>query len=200
MTESDHTKLCTNCKIIKPLSSFYRRGNGYRSHCIDCFSDKYKHRGDNRPSDVPGQKICGSCGETKTKDEFHRHRRSHDGLAAICKSCKKDYDEKNKERFANRKQSAPTSTTEYRRRWNKENIELKRSYTANRRALIKSATPPFADMDAIRDIYLNCPAGYEVDHIIPLQSKVECGLHVHWNMQNLTRVENIRKGNKHELL
>ena len=55
--------------------------------------------------------------------------------------------------------------------------------------------PKWADMEAIAYFYDNCPEGYEVDHIIPLQGKKISGLHVAENLQWLTILENRIKGN-----
>ena len=52
---------------------------------------------------------------------------------------------------------------------------------------------PGADKQKIKEIYLNCPAGYEVDHIVPLSLG---GLHHEDNLQYLTIEENRRKGNR----
>jgi hypothetical protein len=72
----------------------------------------------------------------------------------------------------------------------------KRATKARRRAREIDAYPSWASFEKILDIYLNCPNGYEVDHIIPLQGKLVCGLHVENNLQYLTRKENTSKGNR----
>ena len=58
------------------------------------------------------------------------------------------------------------------------------------------ATPPWADIDKICEMYANRPKGFHVDHIIPLRGKNVCGLNVHYNMQYLSAKENMSKGNK----
>ncbi len=51
---------------------------------------------------------------------------------------------------------------------------------------------PTSDKQKIREIYINCPVGYEVDHIVPLSKG---GLHHQDNLQYLLKEENRRKGN-----
>lgn len=64
---------------------------------------------------------------------------------------------------------------------------------SNRRASKLRATPAWANKSLIKEIYFNCPDGYEVDHAIPLQGKSVCGLHVEFNLQYLPKLENRRK-------
>ena len=69
---------------------------------------------------------------------------------------------------------------------------------AKRRAMKFKATPNWANLDKIKEIYLNCPKGFHVDHIIPLQSKKVCGLHVHNNLRIITAHQNQLKSNSLE--
>lgn len=70
---------------------------------------------------------------------------------------------------------------------------------ASRRARQKQAQPYWLGVEhlsKIREIYRTCPIGWEVDHIIPLNGKEVCGLHVPWNLQHLPSQENLKKGNR----
>lgn len=96
-------------------------------------------------------------------------------------------------------------------KWQKNNPEKVKHYrliekisgksaakAAKRRAAKLQATPPWADLEEIKNVYLEAQYfNMHVDHIIPLQGKNVCGLHVWDNLQLLPAVENIKKGNKY---
>ena len=68
--------------------------------------------------------------------------------------------------------------------------------STNRRRVLDKRTPSWCDLEAVKIIYLRCPKGHEVDHIIPTQGKLVSGLHVPENLQYLTRFANRSKGNE----
>lgn len=84
------------------------------------------------------------------------------------------------------------------RAWNKANPKKKLAQSALRRARKLKATPSWSQIDLIREFYVNCPEGFHVDHVIPLQNPDVCGLHVLANLQYLTAEDNLKKGNKFE--
>ena len=68
---------------------------------------------------------------------------------------------------------------------------------ARRRASKKNATPAWADLELIRDVYIEAQyMQMDVDHIYPLKGKTVCGLHVWENLQLLPKTINIKKGNR----
>jgi len=80
--------------------------------------------------------------------------------------------------------------------YRKNNRGLLNAYNSKREANKIRATPLWANLEKIKEIYKNCPKGYHVDHIIPLRSEYVCGLHVENNLQYLTAKENMEKSNK----
>lgn len=114
-----------------------------------------------------GYKFCGHCNLVKELDQFSKNSSHSKGYNTHCKSCYKD------------------TTRSY-----------QRAYQKARRALKINRLPSWADLSKIKEIYKNCPEGYHVDHIIPLQGTNVSGLHVENNLQYLTAQENLQKHNK----
>ena len=86
------------------------------------------------------------------------------------------------------------------RDWAKNNPEKNKAKRANQRAARLKRTPTWVDLEAIKKFYENCPKGYEVDHIIPLQGEIVSGFHILENLQYLTIEQNRKKGNKFKRL
>lgn len=84
------------------------------------------------------------------------------------------------------------------KKWRENNKDKTRLKSANERAVRLQRLPLWADKEAIKNFYLNCPLGHHVDHIIPLRGKTVSGLHILENLQYLPAKENISKGNKFE--
>jgi hypothetical protein len=88
-------------------------------------------------------------------------------------------------------QTAKSKTVSYKR--------MSAAREAKRRATKLNATPQWANIDVIKEVYMNCPEGYHVDHIVPLQGKNVTGLHVETNLQYLPAKVNQSKSNKWEV-
>jgi hypothetical protein len=89
--------------------------------------------------------------------------------------------------------------TESTNRWLDNNIGMRAFYANKRRSAKKYRTPAWANLDAIKTIYANCPEGYHVDHVIPLQGKNVSGFHIESNLQYLSASENSKKFNKYQI-
>jgi 5-methylcytosine-specific restriction endonuclease McrA len=88
------------------------------------------------------------------------------------------------------------------KKWAAANKATRLASVRTRQLAKKQRTPAWADLKAIREVYktaarLTKETGipHEVDHVVPLQGETVSGLHVHTNLQVLTRSENRKKGN-----
>jgi 5-methylcytosine-specific restriction endonuclease McrA len=89
--------------------------------------------------------------------------------------------------------------------WAKENPNIRAHHRAARRAAMLQAIPKWADKDAILLKYkerncMNKLTGlpHHVDHIVPLQGKNICGLHVAENLRVILARDNLSKNNNWE--
>lgn len=178
-------KVCTRCSTKKSLDSFLIRADTgkLRRQCKDC------------------------CKNHRAKRYIHnRERYSAEGTA---------YYKKNKERIKERHRTYSlehsAETAERSKKWAlanpqrrraaararaREKPHLIRASAARYRAKKLNATPRWSETEEIKEFYKNCPNGYHVDHVIPLQGKTVSGLHVLGNLQYLTPIENTSKGNR----
>lgn len=117
-----------------------------------------------------GYKHCKRCSEVKEHEYFYTNNSYSDGLSTYCKTCQATLEK-------------PTSVIR----------------SAKYRASKLLRCPAWVDekeSDLIEEFYKNCPKGYQVDHVYPLQGELVSGLHVLSNLQYLTIAENASKRNK----
>jgi len=155
-------------------------------------------------------KKCSKCGEIKALESFPKQKGHKDGRHSNCKQCRSEYDrsrydskERSEAYYANHEVEKEARKEYYFN--NKQDYYVRK---AKRRAKQLDRTPSWLtehDLLHIKCIYSVCDMlnregnePYEVDHIVPLQGKNVCGLHVPWNLRVVTRTENRSKGNKHE--
>lgn len=163
-------------------------------------------------------KYCCSCCSYLPLDSFANNL-THI-KASACKACTSEYKdtylsgigkEKARDYYQSNKESIVTKTISYREehleQYKKYQTEyytknkesgIFNEYAARRRARKLHATPSWANLDIIKLIYANAE-GAHVDHIIPLQGQLVCGLHIESNLQYLTPEENLKKSNKFEI-
>lgn len=154
-------------------------------------------------------KQCNKCLQYLPISDFHK-RKYKNGTVSVQPTCKKCKSLICAERYREKKDTILASNA----KWREDNIEQMRSirkawweahpeapryYQSVYRASKRRACPPWLSeeqLQEIRDIYKNCPPGHHVDHIVPLNGKTVCGLHVPWNLQYLPALENCRKSNR----
>lgn len=178
-------KQCNDCKQKVDLHLFAkdkRNKSGYAAICKACAVQRtLKSREANKDNYVAYQ---------AKRSELDKERR---------KQYMKQYRKENKERIA-----------AYNKQWMQDNRGRCAKRSAKRRALKLNATPLWANEAYIADLYENAQEAnnifkdydikFEVDHVIPLQGELVCGLHVENNLQILSQTENRSKSNYYEVI
>lgn len=172
-------KPCAGCKASLPLTSFWKSGGskcGYAARCKTCMSAWERDR---------WQRVKDK------KSEYFKHR----------------YEE-NQQLIAERQKSDRLNNVEKysarKRDYYSRNPHKKREATSRYLASKKSAVPAWADHEQIENLFkiaheLTQATGvdHHVDHIVPLQSRFVCGLHVESNLRVIPARENMSKGNRY---
>ena len=122
------------------------------------------------------------------------YEKNKDNIAAYYKENKESINKYQKQYYLDNKERLNEKSRQYK----KDNKGRINNLNAKRRAAKLERTVGWSDDLVIQMIYEDCPEGYQVDHIIPLQGENVSGLHVAWNLQYLTAEENLSKGNKYE--
>ena len=176
-------KTCNTCKETKSVEEFVFRNKdkGYRSpYCKPCLVLLRKSRYNEKAAE-------------KRKIYYQKNK------SRVSKQCKKWRQENRSRIFEKNKEYIKTeacsiSQRKYRR--SKNGRSIKNANLAKYRSAKLQRTPSWTDLEKIKEIYKNCPKGYHVDHIIPLQGETVSGFHIPENLQYLTASENSSKGNR----
>lgn len=157
-------------------------------------------------------RTCVECSANRlTEEERKEYRKKYyfENYEKISEYNKK-YEANNRELInrrrrewhANRSPELKEKHDKYLRQYRKDNRAKNAARNSRRRKAIELATPDWVNYQSIIDVYMqrenkSVKDGivYHVDHIIPVQSKKVCGLHVPWNLQIITAEENIAKSN-----
>jgi hypothetical protein len=159
-------------------------------------------------------KMCSSCLKLLPTQDFYPSKVNKGGLTGKCKVCD---NVASHVRYSLNKESSIQRTKAYKAEHRDETRADCRKYwllnkakyaanTAKYRGMKRNATPTWLtkdQLDEIENFYwlsndLTKVSGevYHVDHIVPIQGKTVCGLHVPWNLQILPADLNIAKSNR----
>ena len=163
-------------------------------------------------------KVCTTCKQTKPLSEYSPRRDRPLGVHYSCKVClaeKAKVYRKNKELTEAQKERARKASAEWRKQNPEWNKRIKQEWAVLNRDKRNAAgkryeqrknkrTPSWLTEEHHKEIHtfywlaqdLKKVTGstYHVDHIVPLNGKHVCGLHVPWNLQILPEDLNLSKG------
>jgi len=180
---------CTKCRIEKKFSEFPKSSKsslGIDTRCKLCAIANTKRY------------VVTNIDKVKATRR-QQYERTKNERAAYVKNWMRDNKQK---RLAWRLRNKEKLRSQF-REWSERNKSKLVAKKARRRSAKLCATPSWVKAEDFLYIYKECRemtkstgVEYQVDHIVPLQGENVCGLHVPWNLQILSKIENVRKKNK----
>jgi hypothetical protein len=204
-------KKCSSCKVEKELSEFYRKSSskdGLNCFCKTCDLLKRKqYRESNSELEKERKRDYYHQNAEKIKNKVKLYYANN---SEKVKEYQKVYNEMNAQKVSERHKEYYDKNKLKLRRDGKDyynkNVAKFIANVAKRNAAKLKATPSWLtqeQLDEIADFYtiarmfkMYTGEDYHVDHVVPLQGKKVCGLHVPWNLQVLHGKDNLRKSNK----
>lgn len=200
-------KTCSCCGVEKPLTEFHRRGTAHQAKCKECV----KAWGKSRPRGPSTEEHKAKC---RAYYQAHREKMLADAKAyyeankAAIEAYRAEYEAAHPglaaARTAEWRKAHPGRDAANTRAYAKANPGKINAAVAKREAQKLQATPAWANAFFIEEIYDLAArrtkllgVEHHVDHIVPLRSKIVCGLHVETNLRVIPAVENMSKGNRH---
>jgi hypothetical protein len=198
-------KACTRCGASKPIDKFPHRKGSPDSWCYSCYSEKSKEYHRLNPDKVAARR---KRPEVKAKKSAHdaAYRAKNKESLRIRKAA---YYAENREsiriKSAASYRANPDSARSRALAWKQNNKPQHNAGCMARHTRKLGATPPWLSEDQkwmIAEAYdlariRNEVTGikWHVDHIVPLQGRNVCGLHVPWNLQVIPASVNCSKRN-----
>ena len=200
-------KRCRGCGEIKTAEFFHKRtraADGRQSRCKECAC---------RTAREWGAKNKGYVAE-KNRERYLRTQqvvaeRSRAWVAAhperalaFGRKYREANPDKERARARRYREAHREAARAYRVEYFAKNPGLRNTWDARRRAQEKRAMPCWANEFFIAEAYhlaqlreQHTGFGWHVDHVIPLQNPLVCGLHVENNLQVIPATENWKKSN-----
>ncbi len=215
-------KTCSKCGVEKDLDEFYTdnyKKDGKSRICKVCAKFKSaKYQKDNPEKIKAAKAKYKKANPEKVKAAKAKYKRDNpEKVRAAMAKWQRDNPEKRKVITKKYRKANPEKTKVATAKWCEENADRNRAqiakwkrnnkgtvnaYFAKRNALKRSATTSWSEYDQIQELYKQAAQlrvngiDVHVDHIVPIQSPIVCGLHVLANLQILGARENMSKGNK----
>jgi hypothetical protein len=183
-------KCCTRCGENKPIDAFPLCRGKPRARCKPCHVlDAVEHARRNPEATRRRQR------EWNHKNKPPRHMGPplpQHIVAERRRQSRREWERKN-----------PEAAVAAKAKWASENKHIQMEIVRRRQASKLRATPSWADRRAMQSFYMLARrlsasgVPHDVDHIVPLQHKLVCGLHCPANLQVIPRRQNRAKHNRY---